>query len=62
MLDNTDSYRYASENTTNLELQRLAHDTFAQLRDWRENLPTELDLDMTTLETTKILPHILVLQ
>ncbi|THX81558.1 hypothetical protein D6D04_04002 [Aureobasidium pullulans] len=52
---------YASENTTNLELQRLAHDTFAQLRDWRENLPTELDLDMTTLETTKTLPHILVL-
>lgn len=62
MLDNTDSYRYASENTTNLELQRLALDTFAQIRDWRENLPTELDLDVTTLETTKILPHILVLQ
>jgi hypothetical protein len=57
-----DIYRYVSADASNVELQALGQRTLDRLLDWHATLPDEVALDMDTLETAKVLPHVLVLQ
>lgn len=54
--------RYVSEDVTKLELQALAEQTYARLLDWEANLPHQLVVDKSTLDTAVHLPQVLVLQ
>lgn len=54
--------RYVSADASKVELQALGQRTLDQLLEWHLTLPDELVLDMATLETTIVLPHVLVLQ
>ncbi|KAI7152457.1 hypothetical protein KC349_g8977 [Hortaea werneckii] len=53
---------YVSEDVTKLELQALAEQTYARLLDWEANLPYQLVVDKSTLDTAVHLPQVLVLQ
>ena len=54
--------RYASKDASKHELQALAEETFDRLVHWKSALPDLLILDMTTLDSKQILPHVLLLQ
>lgn len=57
-----DIYRYVSADASDVELQALGQRTLDRLLDWHTTLPPELVVDMTALETNRVLPHVLVLQ
>lgn len=59
---NAEKRRYVSEDATKLELQGLAEQTYNLLLDWESNIPSELTINWSTLETDVYLPQILVLQ
>ena len=55
-------YRYVSADASNVELQALGQRTLDRLFEWHATLPEELALNTATLETVRVLPHVLVLQ
>ena len=57
-----DIYRYVSADASNVELQALGQRTLDRLLEWHATLPEELALNVDTLETARVLPHVLVLQ
>lgn len=55
-------FRYVSADASKVELQALGQRTLDRLLEWHRTLPDELALDIATLQTTRVLPHVLVLQ
>ncbi|GAB7329233.1 hypothetical protein MBLNU13_g01044t2 [Cladosporium sp. NU13] len=53
---------YVSADASKVELQALGQRTLDRLLEWHSTLPNELVLDIATLETARVLPHVLVLQ
>ena len=54
--------RYFHADASNLELQRLAQETFDRLLIWRSTLPAELNLNVDGPASRPYLPHLLMLQ
>ena len=57
-----DMNRYVSADASKIELQALGQRTLNRLLEWHATLPEDLVVDMTTLDTARVLPHVLVLQ
>lgn len=54
--------RYFHADASNLELQRLAQDTYRKLLSWKSNLPVEINLSLDDPSPQPCLPHIMILQ
>lgn len=54
-------FRYGTTTSSRSALQELNAQTVKELRDWRENLPMELCLELENNEAT-YLPHVILLQ